>query len=312
MMQLAGADSSAKLQFPQKRAATYEEIHQYQDLGRFVVAPGSNFFLYEWSRPYEWAPDVDWLAPAAAKRMQTWIYKVDTNISSTTSEYLFHPSSACTYYLGSLAPNGKAVTFYEVNHDDNETKAGVVILDGSYPPRITRFKPAPDSARLELPPVWTSNEEFVYPTKTGLVTANINGEPMKRDENAPLVFGGDWDMPVKALPCKDCKPGMLEEHLAQEQKEQHSLVAAAKKKNTTKQSSPSSNSGDKVPENAKLVMHSADDELDIFAVDSPEYLSLYFTKNQRTHTLFENSRVMKPYQPPKAARSEDAKAQDHE
>src|SRR5690606_13399334 len=146
-----------RLTFPQKRGAVYEEIHAYQALGRTAIAPDGSFFLYEWSRPYDWAPDYKGLPKAVAARTQTFLYKVATStasgVGSHGSEYLFYPAAGATYYLGTLSPDARYLSFYELDWDDKRIRAAVVLTNDGVSPKITWFDPVPDAARLDQPPV---------------------------------------------------------------------------------------------------------------------------------------------------------------
>lgn len=280
---------AAKLNFPQTRAATDAEINEYQSLGRIVPAPDGSFFLYEWSRPYNWAPDVDWLAPAAAKRTQTWMYRVDTGLSdAATSHYVFHPGSGATYYLGDLSPDSRRVTFYEIDHDDNVVKAGVVTFDDTVTPTIDWFDAAPDSAKLDKPAIWLSDDEFVYPTKKGWVKAKV---PAKVPPEQVPLNRLDWDKPAVATACADCDTAALEKKAMEK--------ARADKARVAQKSEP--------PKNSKLAAVSKNGELAIFAVDTPQLLSLSFQSGGGSKVLFENERHPQPYVPPKSARTQTGK-----
>ena len=298
---MAFADNQGKLTFPQTRAATDGEIKRHQALGRVVPAPDGSFFLYEWSRPYNWSPDVDWLSSTAAKRMQTWIYKVDTTMSDTTSYYLFHPGSGSTYYLGDLSPDGGRVAVYELDHDDNTIKLGVVTMDDPVTPTITWFEQPPVSSKLHLSPVWTANDELVYPTKAGLMRAKV--PPKVPPEQIP-INRIDWDKPVKAVRCEDCKADVLEINAAEKAKAQQALLATV-----PKAPGPKSDDGwavekpAEIPKEAKVLARAPTGDLAIYAVDDAKVLTLGFTKGPTGETLFENERNPKPYVPPKAAKT---------
>lgn len=302
----AGSAVAARLDFPQVRAATDAEIKEYQSLGRVVTAPDGDFFLYEWSRPYNWAPDTKGIAPAATKRMQTWIYRVDTQISDATSRYLFHPGSGATYYLGNLSPDAKRVAVYELDRDDNSLKLGVVTFDDSVTPSITWFEQAPDSAKLELSPVWTSSDELVYPTKAGLMRAKV--PPKVAPEDIPLNRL-DWDKPVKATACTDCKPGMLESAAARREQVEKARIAAqpkAPEKAANDGWAAADKSAD-IPKDAKVLARAENGGLTVYAIDNPTILTLGFNAGSNGKLLFENERHPKPYVPPKAAQADSTK-----
>jgi hypothetical protein len=146
------------------KAPTYEEIRAQQSLGRVIASPTGSFFLYEWMRPYNWVRDTGKLPGAAADRMQTWLYKVDVDITPTTSQYLFHPGSGSSYWLGDLSPDNNKVAFYELDNDYNAVKAGVWDMGES---KLTWFDVAPDATRIDQPAAWESNDAVIYPAKWG-------------------------------------------------------------------------------------------------------------------------------------------------
>jgi|ADGO01.1.fsa_nt_gi hypothetical protein len=130
----AYGSSGLLLPEPQSKPGTYADMHSGQALGRIIVAPDGMFFLYEWGKPYfGWVPDTDWMAPNAARRLETFLYKVDFTPHyeydvgrwKRTSEYLFYPNPGGTYWLGDLSPDSKKVAVYELDHDDDHVRAGV-------------------------------------------------------------------------------------------------------------------------------------------------------------------------------------------
>ena len=149
------------------KAPTYEEIRAQQSLGQVIAAPTGSFFLYEWMRPYNWVRDTGSLPSAAAERMQTWLYKVDVDITPTTSQYLFHPGSGSSYWLGGLSPDNSRVAFYELDNDYNTIKAGVWDMAHS---KLTWLDAAPDAARLDQRVTWLSNEEVGLSRQVGRST----------------------------------------------------------------------------------------------------------------------------------------------
>ena len=260
-----------KLTFPQKRGAVYDEIRGLQGLGRFIVTPNSDYIVYEWQRPYDWSPSNKGVSPAAAKRKQSFIYRVNTTFDrlksyeKTTSEYLFYPAPGATYYLGSLSPDAKLISFFEIDRDDNKMRAAVVELNDEVSPKITWFTLTPDDARMDLPPVWTSNTELIYPIKTG--TTKLARADAKTGQ---------------AKPCDDCHPNVLKTKGTVV----GSVVGAGK---------PFDRKG--VEDGAKLIAQSDDGRLSVFSIETPDRLALSFkvieTSDELVLTLFDNDKKPK-------------------
>ena len=271
----ASTTTGNKLTFPQKRGATYDEVRANQALGRMVLPPDGAFFLYEWSRPYDWAPSIKGLAPPAAARKQTFIYKVDTTKPDTTSELLFQPAPGATYYLGNLSPDNKYVSFYEIDRDDNKIRAGAVLTNDGISPKITWFEQTPDVATLDRPAVWVSNEQLVYPVKTGttrLVRASAVSGAVEACSAACVaeVTSAAGAISSKAAPASDPASGPV----------------GAGPSTTARGESEQ----DGVPVGAKLLARSQSADLEVFAADTAEKLSLYFRRGGSVQTLFENDR----------------------
>jgi hypothetical protein len=204
----ASESATTELTFPQKRGATFDEIHLLQALGRVQLDPAGRFFLYEWSRPYDWAPDATGLPAAAGARKQTFMYKVDTTAGNPTSQLLFQPAPGATYYLGTLSPNAENVSFYEIDRDDNKVRAAVVQTNGGLSPKITWFDTTPDVARLDLPAAWLSNDELTFPVKTGFARLAAAGGPAREcAECAELVAKSGSSKPGGQPAAKDLPEG---------------------------------------------------------------------------------------------------------
>src|SRR5579872_505707 len=128
------------------------QIREYQSVGKAIASPDGRFFLYEWQKPYNWIRKTKGLPKAAVNRMQTLIYKVETDTDSPTSEYLFYPQSAASFWLGAISPDGGKVSFYELDNDTNKVKLGVYdVINGTImEPKLTWFEtgPPPDPTRL--------------------------------------------------------------------------------------------------------------------------------------------------------------------
>lgn len=247
---------SDDLTFPQTRGATFDEIRRHQSLGRTIVTSNEAFIVYEWARPFDWAPSTTDVVASAARRKQTFIYKVDLSIRRPTSEYLFQPAPGATYYLGDPSPNSKWISFYEVDRDNNRSRLGVVEIDGGISPNIVWLDLEPDDARLDETPVWTSNEELLFAAKRG-ATGLSRGN---------LVTG-------KVEGCLDCPPDILQKRVVNRQ--EHLLQSADRRG---------------IPADAKLLARSGDSHISVFSVDTPDKLSLLFRKGPNVQTLFENDR----------------------
>jgi hypothetical protein len=219
-------------------------------LGRFVFAPDSSFFLYEWSRPFEWSPSSTGLPPAVSSRTQTFLYKVDMAASRASSELLLQPAAGGTYYLGDLSPNGSRVGIYEVDRDTNAIRAGSVKMLGSVG-HVTWYASAPNASVLDRPAFWISDVEQAYQTvgSSAWVVANADDGTV-RD-------------------CPSC--GSMNRE------------AGAENENKNKRSSTPAG----LPPDAKFAGESADGNLSAYIVDSDEWLKLYVSKDREVQMLFE-------------------------
>lgn len=243
-------------QSPLPPSETMAAARQQQALGRFIVAPDGSFFVYEWSRPYNWSPSARGLPRGVAQRHQTLLFKVQVpdrwrlSRPAPTSFEWFPMAPGATYYLGSLSPNGLWLSFYELDRDDNRIRAGVAAISDDVPPRIVWFDLPPDLGRLDRPASWESDSSLVYPIAGNARFARVD------------VASG------QTLPCPNC-----------------SLPSA---------SSPAIFEGtvdrEGIPSEARLVGRSANGSLNIYALDTQERLSLYYRKAGRTVELFDNSR----------------------
>jgi len=261
------------------RAPTDEEIRARQAIGRAIVSPDKQFFVYEWMRPYNWVRDTGPIPKAAAERMQTWLYRVDIDRSPPNSEYVFFPGSGASYWLGSFSPNGSKLNFYELDNDTNMLKAGVVEFTDPVTPRLTWFDAAPDGNRLGQPPVWLSNDEFAYPTKNGMVRAKVVPPP-KQDENSPINMV-NYDKPAKTEPCADC------------------AKLAAQSKDAGKDEKKKL--AGKLPEDSRLIAQSVDGDLSVYERNNKKVIGVLFRKgvDSPETVVFENEKVLPPWSPPK-------------
>lgn len=253
--------SSLERPAPQTRPAGLADIHAQQALGRVIVAPDGRFMLYEWGHPYlDWVPDVDWMAPSAARRMETFLYKVDLTAPEPTSEYLFEPNAGATYWLGDLSPDSRHVAVFELDHDTNTVRAGVWALQEQ---KIRWFVPRPDEGQLGGVTAWISDEEFLYPAKGGLA----------RLVRANVITG-------EARPCPECSLQTVQraKSLADEAAARAGELAARL--------------GDsRLPEGATLLAGSADGSVAVYARDDANVLMLMVKRAGRPlDVLFENPR----------------------
>lgn len=244
---------------PQIRGATYEEILAHQALGRVVLAHDDTFILYEWMRPYEGAPEPGVQPVLDGSRKQTFLYRVSTTTMRVESKYLFIPQPRNTYYLGSLSPDSKYVSFYEIDRDQKRVRAGVAETSGRVLPKITWFPAVPDHRRLDLPARWISNTELVY---------RVNASPT-RFVRADATTG-------KAEPCGDCA----------------SISVPPSRLDVDRSGNSKSNIASKgFPAGSKVVARSESGELEVIALDTAQLLELWFRKNGRVRTIFENPRA---------------------
>jgi hypothetical protein len=75
------------------------EIRAQQTIGKVIAAPDGSLFLYEWRRPYDWDKDFGTYPKSVADHLQSWIYRVDPEISQTDSRYLFLYESGASMWL---------------------------------------------------------------------------------------------------------------------------------------------------------------------------------------------------------------------
>lgn len=228
-----------------------QEIRAKQALGRAIASPDGKFFLYEWTRPYDWDRAFDSLPPNVPAHMQTWLYKVDTDLSPSSSEYLFYPMPGCSYWLGALSPDAKKVSFYVLD-EENHLKAGVYDLVDS---KFTWFTMAPEGRELDHGPFWVSNQELVY--------VGASGKAVRGN----LATG-------EAKPCPECQ-SLFEK-----------AKAASQATGKEKIQIPT-----ELGPGTKLLSASKDGGLKIYAKDTPDTLSLIFQRgSEKPETLFENKR----------------------
>ena len=231
------------------------EIREEQTIGKVIASPDGSFFLYEWRRPYSWDKDFGILPKSVQDHMQSWIYRVDPEISPTDSKYLFLYESGASQWLGALSPNAKLVSFFSLD-DDNKLKAGVWDFANS---KITWFNESPDALHLKEGPFWISNQELIYRGGSiKLGRANLL--------KANLLTG-------KAKPCPECEPLYTE-----------AMTTASRKDKT-----PIAND---LGPNAKLLAYSRTGQLAVYEESTPDSLTLLFQKGTESpHPVFENSRL---------------------
>lgn len=255
--------ASVNLEAPQVKPGTYADVHSLQGVGRVEASSDGRFFVYEWGRPYlNWVPQTRWMAPKAARRLQTFLYKVDLTRPGSTSEYLFYPNAGCTYWLGDISPDNRRVIIFELDHDDQRVRAGIYDLeDGDH--MVQWLGPRPDEARLEEFSAWISNTEFIYPAK---------------DSKGSMIQASA--LTKEAWPCAICSV----ENLRQIREDAASFASNAKNA-----AARIDRSG--VPEDAELVTGAANGSLAIFVQDNKDVLSILFKQSKVSGAvLFENPR----------------------
>jgi len=271
----------------ESHAPTDSEIRYRQTIGRALVSPDEQFFVYEWMRPYNWVRDTGSIPKAAAERMQTWLYRVDIDRTPANSEYLFFPGSGDSYWLGNFSPDGGKLNFYELDNDNNVLKTGVVEFTDPITPRLTWFDAPPDGNKLNQPPVWLSNDEFAYPTKSGMVRAKVVPPPAQ-NESSP-VNRLDYDKPAKTEPCKDCTALIAQTKTAGEAGDKAKMDQETRKKAA------------KLPADSRLLAQSPDGDLTVFERNNRKVIGVLFRKGVGSPetVVFENERVLPPWAPPK-------------
>lgn len=248
---------------PQVQPATYEDLHTKQAIGRVVTATDGAFFLYEWGQPYfNWVPETKWMAPNAARRLQTYVYMVDLGVEEPTSEYLFYPKAGCTYWLGALSPDNKTVIVYELDHDDRSVRVGTWSMERK---DMRWFKLRPDEERIEQATAWLSNDEFLYPVE------GLKGKLAR----ASLVTG-------EAALCASCTAGM-----ALSVESRPTEAAGRYKRGPV--------GAEDVTKGATLSAVASNGSLAVFVRDNDEELSLLYEQaDQAARVLFRNTRRWQP------------------
>lgn len=244
------------------QTGSYADMHTRQAIGRVAVSSDGRFFVYEWARPYlGWVPETKWMKPGAAKRLQTFLYEVDLEEDEPTSEYLFYPNAACTYWLGDLSPDNRHVVVYELNHDDRRVRAGAWSFDKK---QMTWFAPQPDEGVLDAGTVWVTHDEFLYIEK-GRSSTVIK---------ASVLTGG-------ASACETCTVNaMRKAQQRMKEDDTQTLQAAGGVK------------APDVPGDAKLAAASANSSLAVYIKDTAEVLGLSYKRfEEKAQVVFENRRT---------------------
>jgi hypothetical protein len=289
---LAQADAA------EPRAPTDAEIRHRQAIGRALVAPNGRFFVYEWMRPYGWVRDTGSLPKHAVERMQTWLYRVEAGRTPPTSEYVFFPGMSASYWLGAFSPDASKLSFYELDNDNRLLKTGIVELTDPANPRLVWFDAEPDGDKLNQPPVWLSNDELVYPAKSGMVRAKWLSSAAKENSSAGPQLEG---LPLKAELCAECATLVAQAKAAQEAEANAKMDKEARRKAA------------RPPEDARMLAQSPDAALTVFERSTKKAVAVLFRKGVESPEIevFENQRVLPPWSPMKATdkeRNEGAQA----
>jgi hypothetical protein len=235
----------------------FAQGRRQQEVSRMVLSPHGEFFIYEWQRPFGWNARPSHLEASVDRRPQTTMYIVATGGDwpeqlPPTSEELFPMAPGATYYLGSLSPDGRWVSFYELDRDRNALGAGVASTADERPRRVVRFSVPPDGSRLDRVASWeSSGASLVYP---------IEGNRLARVNMATGI----------AVPCDDCRMEPF-----QTERSGHGLSELSR---------------EGIPGGAVPVGRSTDGSLDVFVLDNAQTLNLYFRRSRRVVTVFENAR----------------------
>ena len=259
---LSKAYASVELGSPQEKAGTYSETYASQGLGRVVASSDGRFVLYEWGRPYLGnPPDARWMAPSSARRLQTFLYKVDLTRPDPTSEYLFYPNASCTYWLGDLSPDNKRAVVFELNHDKREMRIGVWNFEEKEA-KAAWFDRPPDQKRFAALTAWISNEVFVYPgADVPFVRASLVSNDTQR--------------------CTDCSAAVI-------QALHESVISTADQVRIIGSQIDSAD----IPKGASIVAAAANGSLSVFVRDDKEALSLLLKRpGQPADIVFENART---------------------
>jgi hypothetical protein len=243
---VAAGVPSLQRKAPQTKPATYADIHAQQSLGRVIVAPDGKFFLFEWGKPYlNWVPDTDWMAPSAARRLETTLFRLDViDDYQPKAQLIFPPNGGATYWLGDLSPDSQKVVFFELDHDDHNVRAGVWDFQAQ---RRTWFKLRPDEGALGGVTPWISADEFLYPVKEGSKRARANFK------------SGD------AVLCTECTAAMI-----------RNAEAAAVKAHADAKAAAARIDRSDVPKDAILLAGAANGSIAVYARDNAETLSMMF------------------------------------
>jgi hypothetical protein len=262
------------------------QVREYQALGKAIVSPDGRFFLYEWQKPFNWVRNTEGLPKTAANRMQTLIYKVETDYAPSESRYLFYPESAASFWLGTLSPDASRVSFYELDHDTGKVKLGVydVVNGTTMDPKLTWFEtgPPPDSGRLDEPPVWVTNNQLIYPAagKPTVIRPGTGKAKLVRafvlKDTTSFDMGGPTGTIGEAVECFDCA-------------EVYEKGRAAQRQSVLKTAAPPS-----IGPETRLIAQSPNAEVAVYAKENHDLLSLLYEKTDSgsagSEGVFENRR----------------------
>lgn len=239
------------------------ENGSWQRIGAVEINTSGNTVLYEWSRPINWSPPAKTIPAAILKRGKTSLYwtkmrdaplisGIAIDSIAPSSFYLVVPGPASTYWLGASSPDGTWASFYELDLDSAEIRAGAAKMDPFIspinPPRIIWFDAPPKLGPSMERPSWSDDGKYViYQTRAGIVRGDITTG--------------------RTSACGDCVAQTAAPTLALEEKG----------------TSPRVNG-------EALASRSRDGELEVYVVDEPHKLGMYAKYKGRRTTLFENKR----------------------
>ena len=265
---IGSAQSAPTVQIkePQRRPAAYTNVKAQQSLGRIVLTPDGKTILFEWGRPYlNWTPDVSWIAPAAARRLETALFIVDLTADKPVADYLVYPGGGSSYWLGDVAPDTRSVAIFELDHDTRSVRAGSWSLVEK---KIRWFAPRPDEGRLGGVTAWLSNVEFMYPAA--------------KSEKSRFILASA--LTGYATACPQCSDQSIKD----------AELSVNETAERAKSKVPQQMLAD-LPKGAQLTAASEDGQVAVFVRDDADVLALYYRLGAApTQALFENWRREKP------------------
>lgn len=139
---------------------TIDDVLRMENFGRAELALDGKFVIYEWSAPYEQAPNLEAVYHPGAFGPMFKLYAIDLT-RPDAPQPLFKQEPRGGYWIGAISPSANKVAIYSVI--DGKLKAGCFDLISK---RLIWFNFTPNYYWLQQHPVWISEEELVYPTVT--------------------------------------------------------------------------------------------------------------------------------------------------